>query len=336
MSKHKHKNPRVKVYFQYKERCFRLLEAINFGSKSSPELKIKGLADTYLLTKDDQHRFDGKFHVGQLIRFIDGNHVEFTYHKDGSILSEVLNPTGKEYFNAYGQGERWTPIAEITTYQPVMIFQILSLVDYRPAFIEDKYGLKNYIVKNERLFEFQRGQGIMVLIYLKHKDFPLAKYCFDDMNYSDVLMKFGENLELCIFIQKQLTPDNAGSMRNNFTFVDRLDGYEYMSNILVKHIFDKTFADFMNIVQKGGRYFDISEKMMQVIESVDPLYNRLLAEKVSIQIHKPELIRLLLDKLDGKYDDYLEQEEEKRMKYLMMLYLNGVMEKIPVENRRAQ
>ena len=163
MSKHKHKNPRVKVYFQYKERCFRLLEAINFGSKSSPELKIKGLAETYLLTKDDQHRFDGKFHVGQLIRFIDGNHVEFTYHKDGSILSEVLNPTGKEFFNAYGQGERWTPIAEITTYQPVMIFQILSLVDYRPAFIEDKYGLKNYIVKNERLFEFQRGQGIMVL-----------------------------------------------------------------------------------------------------------------------------------------------------------------------------
>ena len=119
-------------------------------------------------------------------------------------------------------------------------------------------------------------------------------------------------------------------MSNNFTFVDRLDGYEYMSNILVKHIFDKTFADFMNIVQEGGRYFDISEKMMQVIESVDPLYNRLLAEKVPIQIHKPELIRLLLDKLDGKYDNYLEQKEEKRMKYVMMLYLNGVMEKIPV------
>lgn len=57
---------------------------------------------------------------------------------------------------------------------------------------------------------------------------------------------------------------------------------------------------------------------------------------VPIQIHKPELIRLLLDKLDGKYDDYLEQKEEKRMKYVMMLYLNGVMEKIPVENRRAQ
>lgn len=40
MSRHKHKNPRVKVYFRNKGRCFRLLEAINFGSKSSPELKI--------------------------------------------------------------------------------------------------------------------------------------------------------------------------------------------------------------------------------------------------------------------------------------------------------
>jgi len=312
------------VYFRYKGRCFRLLEAINFGSKSSPELKIKGLTETYLQTKDDQHRFDGKFHVGQLIRFIDGNHVEFTYHKDGSILSEVLNPTGKEYFNAYGQGERWTPIAEITTYQPVMIFQILSLVDYRPAFIEDKYGLKNYIVKNERLFEFQRGQGMMVLVYLKHKDFPLAKYCFDDKIYSDVLMKFGENLELCIFIQKQLTPDNAGSTRNNFTFVDRLDGFEYMSSILLQHIFDKTFADFMNVVQEGGRYFDISEKMMQVIESVDPLYDYLLKEKLPIHLHKPELIRRLLDSLEGKYDGYLSMSLEKRLARVLGLYVESM------------
>ena len=324
MSRHKHKNPRVKVYFRYKGRCFRLLEAINFGSKSSPELKIKGLTETYLQTKDDQHRFDGKFHVGQLIRFIDGNHVEFTYHKDDSILSEVLNPTGKEYFNAYGQGERWTPIAEITTYQPVMIFQILSLVDYRPAFIEDKYGLKNYIVKNERLFEFERGQGMMVLVYLKHKDFPLAKYCFDDKIYSDVLMKFGENLELCIFIQKQLTPDNAGSTRNNFTFVDRLDGFEYMSSILLQHIFDRTFADFMNVVQEGGRYFDISEKMMQVIESVDPLYDYLLKEKLQIHLHKPELIRRLLDSLEGKYDGYLSMSLEKRLARVLGLYVESM------------
>lgn len=337
MARHKHKSPRVKVYFRYRGKCFRLLEAINFGTKTAPELKIKGLAETYMQTKDDQHRFDGHFHVGQLIRFIDGKNVEFTYHKDGSILSEVITSPGhKEYFNPYGKDEKWTPLTEITTYQPVMVFQILSLANYRPAFIEEKYGLKNYIVKNERLFEFQRGQGMMVLVYLKHKDYPLAKYCFDNMNYSDILMKFGENLELCIFIQKQLTPDNAGSLRNNFTFVDRLDGYDYMSNILLKHIFDKNFAGFMDVVQKGDRYFDISEKMMQVIESVDPLYNSLLSEKIPIQIHKPELIRMLLDKLDGKYDEYLGQTEEERMKYVMILYLSGVIDRIPVENHRAQ
>lgn len=325
MSKHKHKNPRVKVYFRYKGRCFRLLEAINFGTKTTPELKIKGLTETYLQTKDDQHRFDGKFHVGQLIRFIDGNHVEFTYHKDGAILSEVIHPSGqKEYNNPYGKDERWTPIADITTYQPVMVFQILSLADYRPAFIEEKHGLLNYVVKNERLFEFERGQGMMVLVYLKHKDFPLAKYCFDDKIYSDVLMRFGENLELCIFIQKQMTPDNSGSMRNNFTFVDRLDGFEYMSSILLHHIFDKTFADFVNVVQEGGCYFDISEEMMMVMESVDPLYNRLMAEKIPVQIHKPNLIRMLLDRLGGKYDDYLKMAEEDRLKSVLMLYLDGL------------
>lgn len=332
MSRHKHKKPRVKVYFQYKGKCFRLLEAINFGTKATPELKIKGLAETYLQTKDDLHRFDGKFHVGQLIRYVDGNHVEFTYHKDGSILSEVIHPAGqKEYNNPYGKDERWTPIADITTYQPVMVFQILSLSGYRPAFIEEKHGLRNYVVKNNHLFEFERGQGMMVLVYLKHKDFPLAKYCFDDKIYSDVLMKFGENLELCIFIQKQMTPDNAGSMRNNFTFVDKLDGFEYMSSILLKHIFDKTFADFMNVVQEGDCYFDISEKMMQVMESVDPLYDRLLAEKMPIMVHKPELIRKLLDKLDGKYDEYLSMGEEERMKYVLVQFLNGIISRIPSE-----
>ena len=325
MARHRHKNPRIKVYFRYKGRCFRLMEAINFGTKTSPELKIKGLTETYLQTKDDKHRFDGRFHVGQLIRFVDGDHVEFTYHKDGSILSEVIHPSGqKEYNNPYGKDERWTPLADITTYQPVMVFQILSLSDYRPAFIEEKYGLRNYVVKNDRLFEFERGQGMMVLVYLKHKNFPLAKYCFDDKIYSDVLMKFGENLELCIFIQKQLTPDNAGSTRNNFTFVDRLDGFEYISSILLQHIFDKTFVDFMNVVQEGDQYFDISENMMQVMESVDPLYNRLLAEKVPVQIHKPELIRMLLDKLDGKYDEYLKMSEKDRLKRILALYLGGI------------
>ncbi len=325
MARHRHKNPRVKVYFRYKGRCFRLLEAINFGSKTTPELKIKGLAETYLQIKDDQHRHDGLFHEGQLIRFVDGIHMEFTYHRDGSILSEVIHPSGqKEYNNPYGKDERWTPLADITTYQPVMIFQILSLSDYRPAIIEEKQGLLNYIVKSERLFEFERGQGIMVLLYLKHKNFPLTKFCFDDKIYSDMLMKFSENMELCIFIQKQMTPDNAGSRRNYFNFVDRLDGYEYISRILHQHIFNKTFAEFMNVVQEGDRYFDISETMLQIMESVDPLYNCLLAEKIPVQIHKPELIRMLLDKLDGKYDEYLKMSEEDRLKNILALYMGGI------------
>lgn len=330
MARHKHKNPRVKVFFRYRGRCFRLLEAINFGTKTAPELKIKGLAETYMQTKDDQHRFDRHFHVGQLIRFIDGKNVEFTYHKDGSILSEVvMSPGHKEYFNPYGKNEKWTPLSEIDSYQPVMVLQILSLADYRPAFIENKYGLKNYIVKNERLFEFQRGQGMMVLIYLKHKDFPLAKYCFDDMNYSDVLMKFGENLELCIFIQKQLTPDNAGSTRNNFSFVDKLDGFEYLSNVLKNHIFNPRAASFISGIQEGGCYFDVSEQMMRVIESVGKFYVHIQKVGVPNLIQESRLVRMLLDKLDGKYDEYLAMNEDEQMKYVLVQFLNGVISRIP-------
>ena len=326
MARHKHKNPRVKVYFRYRGRNYRLLEAINFGTKETPELKIKGLAETYMQTKDEQHRFDGHFHVGQLIRFIDGKNVEFTYHKDGSILSEVVTSPGhKEYFNPYGKDEKWTPLTEITTYQPVMVFQILSLADYRPSFIEDKYGLINYIVKNERLFEFQRGQGLMVLVYLKHKDYPLARFCFDNTNYSDVLMKFGENLELCIFIQRQMTPDNAGSTRNNFTFVDRLDGYDYMTSVLKNHIFNPKAAAFMNVLQQEGNYFDVSEKMVKVIETIGTFYGHLQKAGIPNIVQEAVLARMLLDKLDGRYDEYLLLSNEEQMKFVLLQFMSGLL-----------
>ncbi len=325
MAKHKHKNPRVNVYFRHKGHLFKLLEAINFGTKNEPQLKIKGLAETYMQIKDDQKHFDGQIHVGQQIRFVDGNHVEFTYHKDGSILTEVIQPSGeKEYDNPYGTGERWTPLADISTYQPVMTFQMQTLSGYHRAFIEEKYGLTNYVVKNERLFEFARGEGVVVLIYLKNKEYPLARYCFDDMIYSDALMKFGEELELCILIQKQKHPKNVGAMiKNEFWFVDRLEGFEYLSNILTKHIFDRPFVEFMKVIQEGDCYFNISEKMMQVIESVDPLYDLLIRGKLAIHIHKPQLVRMLLDRLDGIYDEYLSLSNEERMKYVLGMYVVG-------------
>ena len=70
---------------------------------------------------------------------------------------------------------------------------------------------------------------------------------------------------------------------------------------------------------------------MQVMESVDPLYDRLLAEKIPILVHKPELIRMLLDKLDGKHDEYLSMGEEERMKYVLVQFLNGIISRIPSE-----
>lgn len=326
MSRHKHKNPRVKVYFRHKGHLFKLCEAINFGTKSSPELKIKGLTETYMQIHDDQRRFDGNIHVGQHIRFVDGNHVEFTYHKDGSILAETIQSQGKkEYHNPYGKDEKWTPMTDITTYQPVMVLQILSLAPYREAFIEEKYGSKNYIVKNDHFFDFERGQGIIVLIYLKHKDYPLAQYCFEN-NYSDVLMKFGNHLELCIFIQRQMHPENVDSMiRNSFRFVDRLDGYDYITSVLRDHIFNPVMADFMSAVQEDGLYFDISEEMMQVMESVDPLYEEFKNNRTPILVHKPTLVRCLLDYLDGKYDEYLKQPKEKRLIRLKGLYMGVIV-----------
>ena len=322
MSRHKHKKPRVKVYFRHKGHLFRLLEAINFGSKSSPELKIKGLTETYMQIKDDQKRFDGNLHEGQLVRFVDGDHMEFTYHKDGAILAETIHPSGeKEHDNVYNEGEVWTPIGEIATFQPVMILLISSLESYHYAFPEEKYGLINYIVRNDKLFELSNGQGVMVLIYIRHKDYPIAKYCFDGRIYSDVLMRFGDQLELCILIQKQKHPDFGGAMiKNEFRFVDKVDGFEYLNRELKDHIFSQTFANFLKPLQEGDCYFDVSEKMIMVIDSVDPLYIALFSKGVLKGVPKSMLVRRLLDTLDGKYDEFLLLSEKDRMKRVIALY----------------
>lgn len=326
MGRHRHKNPRVNVYFKYKGNCFKLLETINFGSKTTPELKIKGLTETYMQIRDDEKRFDGKLHEGQFIRFVDGKHLEFTYHKDGTILVKVIHPSGqKEYYNPYGEGERWTPMVNITTFQPIMIFLISSIASYHPTYIEEKYGLINYIVKNDQIFEFSKGQGALVLIYLRNKNYPLAKYCFEGI-YSDVLMSLNDKLDLCIMIQKQSGKEGAGSWQmNNFIFLDKLDGFYYLNGVLKDHIFDPDFAEFMNIVQEGNCYFDISEKMMQVIESVDPLYKAFKSNGITAKIRKPILVRCLLDSLNGNYDEYLNLPKERQEQYIIGLYLGMIV-----------
>ena len=77
MSRHKHKNPRLKVYFQYKGRYFRLLEAINFGTKTTPELKIKGLAETICRVELAEERVDQKMYT----------------QNEGSIIADLVQLT---------------------------------------------------------------------------------------------------------------------------------------------------------------------------------------------------------------------------------------------------
>ena len=55
--------------------------------------------------------------------------------------------------------------------------------------------------------------------------------------------------------------------------------------------------------------------MMQVIESVDPFYDMLREKKAPVFVHKPTLVRALLDVLDGKYDEYLKMSKDRRMHF---------------------
>ena len=323
-SRHKHKYPRVKVYFKHKGHYYMLFEAINFGKKDTPELKLKGFTDTYIQIKDDQNRFDGDLHPGQYIRFVDGKHVEFTYHTDGSILNKTVIPSkGNEYSNPYGKDERWTPISEITEFQPVMKLFIRNFASYHPIVPDEMPGLSNYFVKSDRLFDLSECKIAIVLIYLKKKEYPLARYCIDDITYSDVVMNLGEDLELCmLIIKRQDTEEPNPFIGNSFLFIDRLEEYDYLNNALHDHVFYVPFVEFLNVIQKGNKYFNISDQMLYVMRSVDLFYKSLKKSDMAPRVHKYELIRRLYDKLDGKYSRFLKWSEEKQLQYVKKLYIS--------------
>ncbi len=46
---------------------------------------------------------------------------------------------------------------------------------------------------------------------------------------------------------------------------------------------------------------------------------------MSFHIHKPQLVRMLLDRLDGKYEESLGFSDEDRMKYVLSLYITRVV-----------
>jgi Fe-S oxidoreductase len=71
--------------------------------------------------------------------------------------------------------------------------------------------------------------------------------------------------------------------------------------------------------------------MMQVMESVDKFYVHLQKAGIPNWVQEAQLVRMLLDKLDGKYDEYLEMNEDEQMKYALVQFLNGVISRIPSE-----
>ena len=139
-------------------------------------------------------------------------------------------------------------------------------------------------------------------------------------------MSLNDSLDLCIMIQKQSGKEGAGSWQmNSFLFLDKLDGFNYLNGVLRDHIFNPVMADFMSAVQEEDLYFDISEEMMQVIESANPLYEEFKKKGVPIHVHKPTLVRCLLDTLNGNYDDYLNLPKERQLIRLKGLYMGVVV-----------
>ena len=81
----------------------------------------------------------------------------------------------------------------------------------------------------------------------------------------------------------------------------------------------------MNALQQEGNYFDVSEKMVKVIETIGTFYGHLQKAGIPNLVQEAVLARMLLDKLDGRYDDYLSLSNEEQMKFVLLQFLSGLL-----------
>lgn len=135
-------------------------------------------------------------------RFV--HQVEMSYHKDGSFLHKLKDSGNIEYFNPYGNGERWTSTTNIRDFQPIFNIAIRRMEIYNTScdfpILKSKEAV--YICEIEELFE-KEGTYFLVC-YIRNKKFPVNRFT-NSNSYSDVIVSLNKELDLCIFIQRQLS-----------------------------------------------------------------------------------------------------------------------------------
>ena len=304
------------VYIKIKQNYIKLFRLIVFETDGLPELKIKDCATEYLLIKGNKV-VPSQIESGQMIRF--EQNLEFTYHKDGAMLQEVIPKNGKkEYQNPYGLNETWTPVDEIKEFQPFLNINIRNIFGYKliETLEEERLSRKNYICENDVLFK--KGCTYNVLIYLRNTSLPMCCYTTNDM-YSDRICNIDSKLDVCIYIQKHRFTDFVNCPLNTFIFLDRAESIDLMRNTLFDKVFDKDFEYY--IQESFGGFVFLHEELLKLLDLIDYLYICVLVGKRKI-IHKPQFVKYVMEKVGSNMRLFNILPNRLKLCYLRKTYMN--------------
>ena len=280
MNKRLNKRDSITVCFNMNGHSFKMFKVIQMGKDGVIDLKITDFYNCIALSTKQTFLDDNDCLVADGdVTFV--NHMEISYHQDGSFLWK--NCDAKTHCNPYGVGERWIPTNEISDFLPILTIQIRSMRPYSEYFKtipSDKGHNIFYECKCDNLFDFQGTYFLMLMIVDKKMPFC----CFGTRyTFSDKIIELNDDFNLCLFICRHNYPKPrpyfstrlncyvTPSINNIICPPNREHCKKTIREQLSFGLFNPSFFKLFQIIFEG-KYFCLTDDLCKLFDSIDSFF----------------------------------------------------------------
>lgn len=280
MNRRLNKRDSITVCFNMNGHSFKMFKVIQMGKDGVIDLKITDFYNGIVLSTKQSFLDDNDCLVADgEVTFV--NHMEISYHQDGSFLWK--NCDAKTHCNPYGVGERWIPTNEISDFLPILTIQIRSMRPYSEYFKtipSDKGHNIFYECKCDDLFDSQGSYFLILMIVDKKMPFCCLGTHY---TFSDKIIELNNEYDLCLFIcrhnypkpkpyfSNQLNSFITPSINNIISPPNKEYCKKMIEGQLGFGLFNPKFFKLFNIIF-DGKYFCLTEDLVKLFESIDSLY----------------------------------------------------------------
>ena len=277
---------KLTVCFCMNGHTFRMFSIIQMGKNGSIDLKITDFYEEIAIsTKATPQTENGFMTENEELKFIE--HLEISYHKDGTFLWKNCDDPNARYENPFGVGKRWIATSNIEDFLPILTIQMRSMRPYSKYYKDIPHNLghkKCYICQCDELFEVD-GTYLLVLMIV-NKNMPFC--CIgNSYNFSDKIAELNDKYYLCLVIQRHTYPSPMPYFSSIFkrSIVPSVNNIISPPNLntckqelmqkLNDSLFNPNFASYLSVLT-GGNYFYTSKETLNFLKYIDFLWHEIL------------------------------------------------------------